>query len=151
MLEIGNVVNATAYQEQTHFSYWAALKSPLIIGANLATIANSSVEILKNKEIIALSQDKLAVAPWFISKISIENNQQYWAGLLSDGWVILMTNELEEDQDLEIKWSDIVGFPGGRWKVRDIWGKSNLSIESSGISIKGVKYFQTKVLKLTKA
>ncbi|KAI5852790.1 glycoside hydrolase superfamily [Morchella snyderi] len=150
MLEIGNVVNATVYEEQTHFSYWAVLKSPLIIGANLATISNSSVEILKNTEIIALNQDDLTVAPWYIASISIDNNQQYWAGPLSDGWVVLMTNELKMEQDLTIKWGDIDGLPAGDWRVRDIWEKKDLGVKSEGVTVEGVKYFQTKVLRLTK-
>ena len=38
---------------------WCISKSPLIIGANLDTITNQSLAILKNENLIALNQDAL--------------------------------------------------------------------------------------------
>lgn len=47
----------TIHEEQTHFALWAVMKSPLIIGADLSSIRNESLEILMNKELIAINQD----------------------------------------------------------------------------------------------
>ena len=50
----------TEDEERTHFALWSFAKAPLIISADLATISDSSLAILKNKEMIAINQDRLA-------------------------------------------------------------------------------------------
>ena len=56
MLQIGlNVL--TEAEEQTHFALWAFAKAPLIIGANLSSISNESLAILKNQYLIDINQD----------------------------------------------------------------------------------------------
>lgn len=61
MLEVGVVRSKetpnemTVEEEKTHFALWALGKAPLIIGADLRSIRQSSLDILLNKEIIAVS------------------------------------------------------------------------------------------------
>ncbi|MBP9838581.1 MAG: hypothetical protein KBC84_07690 [Proteobacteria bacterium] len=55
-------------QYQSHFSFWAALKAPLIIGCSLKNISNSTLEILGNTEIIAINQDPLGKQADLISR-----------------------------------------------------------------------------------
>lgn len=85
MLEVGNKV-FTIPEEQTHFSLWAILKSPLVIGAalndTLTSINPSSLRILKNKDVISYNQDSLGVAAnlarrWTQAGIDV------WSGPLS--------------------------------------------------------------------
>lgn len=59
MLEIGRGLTPT--EEQTHFAMWCAMSSPLLIGCDLTEIAPTSLELLKNEELIALNQDRLAL------------------------------------------------------------------------------------------
>ena len=54
MLEIGNG-GLTINEEKTHFALWAFAKAPLIIGCDLTTVRSESLEILKNKNIIAIN------------------------------------------------------------------------------------------------
>ncbi|RFU81202.1 glycoside hydrolase family 27 [Trichoderma arundinaceum] len=94
MLEIGTG-SMNVHQEQTHFSFWAALKSPLIIGANINTINKLSLDILLNKEIIAISQDEAGVAVNYLPELSTENKIQVWGGPLASGksrYVVLALN-----------------------------------------------------------
>jgi len=42
-------------EEKTHFALWALQKAPLIVGADLRSISKSSLDILMNKDIIAVS------------------------------------------------------------------------------------------------
>ena len=58
MLEVGNG-GMTAVEDKTHFSLWSIAKAPLIIGCDLRTIKNDTLEILSNTEVIAVNQDKL--------------------------------------------------------------------------------------------
>ena len=54
MLEVG--VGALTFQEEmTQFSLWAFAKAPLIIGADIRSADQHSLDILKNDELIAIN------------------------------------------------------------------------------------------------
>lgn len=59
MLEIGR--GLTPVEEETHFGMWCIMSSPLLIGCDLTTIPEASLRLLKNKELIALNQDRLGL------------------------------------------------------------------------------------------
>jgi hypothetical protein len=46
-------------QEKAQFGIWAMVAAPLIMSNDLRNIRNSSLNLLKNKEIIAVNQDPL--------------------------------------------------------------------------------------------
>jgi alpha-galactosidase len=60
MLEVGNG-GMSNDEYQAHFSLWAALKAPLLIGCSLKNISNATLQILGNEEIIAINQDPLGI------------------------------------------------------------------------------------------
>jgi hypothetical protein len=62
MLEIGNG-HCSLDEYRTHFSLWAMLKAPLIIGNDIRTLSpeDDIFKILSNKEVIAVSQDSLGL------------------------------------------------------------------------------------------
>ncbi len=59
MLEIGRGLKPE--EEEVHFGMWCIMSSPLLIGCDLTTIPKSSLELLKNRELIALNQDPLGL------------------------------------------------------------------------------------------
>lgn len=59
MLEIGR--SLTEAEERVHFGLWCMLCSPLLIGCDLTRIPGHSLELLKNRELLALNQDSLAL------------------------------------------------------------------------------------------
>ena len=59
MLEIGR--GMAAAEERTHFGMWCMLSSPLLIGCDMTSIPEASLALIKNKELIALNQDPLAL------------------------------------------------------------------------------------------
>lgn len=67
MLEIGR--GLTPEEERTHFGMWCMMNSPLLIGCDLNTISHRSLELLKNKELIALNQDTLGEQAYPIKNI----------------------------------------------------------------------------------
>lgn len=54
MLEVGNS-GMTIAEQQTHFAFWAAAKSPLMISTDLSSITDEALAILSNEHIIALN------------------------------------------------------------------------------------------------
>lgn len=85
MLEVGNNVFTTP-EEQTHFSLWAILKSPLVIGAalkdTLTSINPTSLAILKNTDVISLNQDSLGISANLTRRWS-DAGFDVWSGPLS--------------------------------------------------------------------
>jgi alpha-galactosidase len=58
MLEVGNG-GMTNEEYITHFSLWAIMKAPLIIGCDIRNMSSETKSILLNKEVIAINQDPL--------------------------------------------------------------------------------------------
>ncbi|KAF9879356.1 alpha-galactosidase [Colletotrichum karsti] len=153
MLEVG-VGDMSVAEEETHFSFWAALKSPLVIGADVTRIRESSLRILLNEEIIAVSQDARGEAVRYLPELSTEGRVQIWAGPVEVGkyrHVVLALNYGNGTTDIEVPLDGIRledECPGG-FKVRDVWAAENLGTVEENISLSGVEIGQTKVLLLS--
>lgn len=107
MLEVGNS-GLTAAEQQTHFAFWAAAKSPLFISTDLTKISNNALNILKNTRVIALNQDSLGKSISF--KRRYTNDHDVWAGPLSDGsTVAVIVNWQNQARSLTFNLAD-VGF-----------------------------------------
>lgn len=66
MLEIGRGLSQT--EEEVHFGMWCMMSSPLLIGCDMTTIPEASLELLKNKELIALNQDPLGNQAYVVQR-----------------------------------------------------------------------------------
>lgn len=64
MLEIGR--GLTRSQEEVHFGMWCVMSSPLLIGCDLTTIPQASLELLQNRELIAVNQDPLGLQAYVV-------------------------------------------------------------------------------------
>jgi len=158
MLEVGNHAMTEA-EERTHFSFWSALKSPLIIGADLSNISQSSLNVLKNKEIIAINQDPLGAAVTYVSALSVENQIQVWVGPLTDGRVVvLVLNEGTATANVSLSSSALTSYASScsrnqtqgyyftnRTAVRDIWNKVEIPWGTT-IHLPNITSHDTRVL-----
>ena len=59
MLEIGRSLNEN--EERTHMAYWCIASSPMLIGCDMTKLRESSLTLLKNKDLIAMNQDVLGI------------------------------------------------------------------------------------------
>lgn len=135
MLEVGNHVLTTP-EEQTHFSLWAIIKSPLVIGTALydayTSISASSLAILKNTDVIGYNQDSLGVAATFRRRWT--SDYEIWSGPLSGGrTVVAVINLSNETRNLTLALPD-VGFQTAE-SVKDIW--NNITAENVVTSYTG--------------
>ena len=64
MLEIGRGLKPE--EEEVHFGMWCMMSSPLLIGCDLTKINDASLQLLKNKELIALNQDPLGLQAYVV-------------------------------------------------------------------------------------
>ena len=60
MLEVGNG-GMTDTEYRSHFSLWAMMNAPLLIGSDLRSVGQGTYDILTNRDVIALDQDTLGV------------------------------------------------------------------------------------------
>ncbi|PSN63103.1 hypothetical protein BS50DRAFT_637640 [Corynespora cassiicola Philippines] len=62
MVEVGNPGLSLA-ESRSHFTLWAAMKSPLLIGTPLDTISPNFAAIVLNKLLLAFNQDEVFGEP----------------------------------------------------------------------------------------
>lgn len=129
MLQLGNG-NLTFDESKSHFTAWALMKSPLLIGTNLSEITNETLSILKNNEILAINQDPTvgaSISPfrWGINPDWTSNSSfpaQYWSGPTQDGTVFMLLNTLDEPSTLFFNLTESPWIRAGRqYSVRDLW------------------------------
>jgi alpha-galactosidase len=81
MLEVGNG-KLTLHENRTHFSMWAMLAAPLLAGNDLPNMKPEIKDILTNKDVIAIDQDKLGKQA---SRVYSEGEVDVWERDLSGG------------------------------------------------------------------
>ncbi|XP_009760245.1 alpha-galactosidase [Nicotiana tabacum] len=121
MLEVGNGGMTTA-EYRSHFSIWALAKAPLIIGCDLRSMDQTAHEILSNKEVIAVNQDRLGVQG---KKVKQDGELEVWAGPLSGKRVaVVLWNRSSSKADITAYWSDIGLDSSTVVDARDLWAHS---------------------------
>lgn len=140
ILQVGNNVLSLP-EEQTHFSLWAILKSPLMIGAVLldssTTINSDSLAILLNKNVISYNQDALGIPASFRRRWT-EEGYEVWSGPLTGGrTVAAVVNLLDQPQQVIFDFPDIELQSAGI--VKDIWNNVTTAnvLTSYGATIQG--------------
>ncbi|KAG5650662.1 hypothetical protein H0H81_011467, partial [Sphagnurus paluster] len=123
------------YEEaKSHFTAWALMKSPLLIGTDLASIKPDILGILKNKEILAINQDDVigsSISPfrWGINPDWTSNSThpaQYWSGPSKYGTVFMLLNTLSVPATMSFNITESPWIRAGRkYSVRDLWAHTD--------------------------
>lgn len=123
MLQVGR--GMTYEEDKTHFTMWCMMNSPLLAGNDLRDMSKETIEILTNKEIIALNQD---VGFYQARKTSRDGEVEVWVKLLgengADGKAITIMNRSENEQDFTFKPEMAVLEKSD--KIRDLWQHKDL-------------------------
>lgn len=137
MLEVGVKMGMTITEYTSHFSIWAAMKSPLILGNDVTNMTTDIKNIIGNKEVIAVSQDPLGAS---VEQRWVKGDTQLFAGPLSrNGYVALFWNQGNSTTNITGTWSDIFNSPKAKTQksiaVRDLWQQKNLGRFKGSISV----------------
>src|SRR5947209_6354758 len=121
MLEIGNGgMNDDEYR--THMSLWAILAAPLIVGNDLSKMTPYTVELLTNREVLAVDQDPLGKQGY---RIAQEGPFEVWMKPMADGSkVIGLFNRQRFAEEMTVDFSQI-GITSEAI-VRDLWLKKSV-------------------------
>ncbi|KAF2670307.1 putative alpha-galactosidase B [Microthyrium microscopicum] len=144
MLEVGNG-GLTPAEERTHFALWAGMKSPLLMGTDLAKLTQGSVEILKNSFLLAFNQDNSTGEPavpykWGTNPDWTFNDThpaEYWSGGSRMGTFVFLVNVHD---GVETKRLDFGAVPqlkgkGSVWQLFDVWSGLDKGCFDSGVDV----------------
>ena len=133
MLEVGR--SLTTEEDKTHFGMWCIMNSPLLIGCDLRNIKSTTLNLLKNKELIALNQDPLY-------------QQAYVAGLVNGCYLLVkdleelngtkrafaVYNPNDETKTVTVLFKDI--DLAGTVKLRDVFQKQDIGETTDSYEVK---------------
>ncbi len=129
MMQIGN--GLTHEEEKAHFAMWCMMSTPLMIGCDLTKISEETLEILKNKELIALNQDPACKQAYVIREFRNEAGEllgEVWlkelGGADSKEKAIAFLNRSEQPLTMELDLEE-AGFFGEIQQIRDLWAHAD--------------------------
>ena len=119
MLEVGNA-GLSPTEAQSHFSMWAEMAAPLLIGTSLANASATTLMILGNTDVIAVDQDSLGVQG---RQISDNGGLRVLAKPLAGGDVaVALFNETGSPATISTT-AGAVGLGSGSYQLTDLWSK----------------------------
>ncbi|KAK6508744.1 hypothetical protein TWF506_010821 [Arthrobotrys conoides] len=125
MLVVG-FSNLTPDEQKLHFTMWAAIKSPLIMGHDVTKQNSATLAILTNRNILDLSQGTWSVA----TRTYVRSNIQLWQQNSPDNIdrIVIVLNSGGGDQTLTVPFSDIFvndsTRQAGTYTVTELWTNS---------------------------
>lgn len=157
----GNVglAGCTAQEYRTHFSLWALLGSPLMIGCDIRSMDDATRETLMNRDVIAINQDPAYNQAYDASPRAASaqpNEFPVYVRLLDNGdYAIGLFNFSDEASS---RWTshlllDNIGLPestGKTLQLKDLWsGEEKIvtnGILTAEIPAHGCKLYRAKVI-----
>ncbi|RQW07082.1 glycoside hydrolase family 27 protein [candidate division KSB1 bacterium] len=129
MMEVGNGMSVN--QDRAHFSMWCMLAAPLMAGNDLSDMTQETVDILTNREAIAVDQDSLGIQAL---NHSSQDSVDVWFKPLAHGdWAVCFLNRDVVAKAINFVWADHqvvddvadrkVTFADENYSIRDLWAK----------------------------
>lgn len=104
MLEVG-VGDMTYEESKSHFSLWAIMAAPLILGNDLRKMSAQTLEIISNAEVIAVDQDPLGRQG---RRVVQGIDTDIYAKPLSKGAIaVALWNKVNYPLDITLRWTDL--------------------------------------------
>ena len=145
MLEIGRGLSEA--EERTHFGMWCIQSSPLLIGCDMTGIPASSLQLIKNRELIAVNQDPLALQARIVK---VENGVYLYVKdvetLNGTTRAIAIYNPTESTRIFNLQMSDI--DLDGTVQIRDLFTGEDLQTVTGGTIKITVGRHDTKIFRL---
>jgi alpha-galactosidase len=144
MLEVGNG-KLSLRENRTHFSMWAMLSAPLLAGNDLPHMKPEIRDILTNKDVIAIDQDKLGQQA---RRAYSEGEVDVWVKHLAGGGTAIAVVDAGSDRYSTHPFHLSLARLGlkGPLQARDLWtGKEMTLTDNMPVEIKGHDVLLVKV------
>lgn len=134
----GNVglKGCTDTQYRTHFSLWAFLGSPLMIGCDIRNMTPATKEILRNQELIAINQDPACRQPYRLNGIWQDDDMLIYGKNLANGDIAIGLFNLSDHKSMARFNLDELSLPhstGKTLSMTDIWTGKTVTPANSNI------------------
>ena len=124
---------ASNIEYRTHFSLWAMVSSPMLVGADVRNLDPYSLETLTNKEIIAINQDP---AGSVAHKVRDDRDLEVFARELADGsHAVLLLNRSAATAEMSFSPRRDLQVPMDRFSVRDLWQHRDLGVYDIPVTV----------------
>lgn len=131
MLEVGR--GMTDEEDKTHFGMWCMMSSPLLIGCDLNDINGNALELMQNKELIAVEQDPLGLQAYVVKR---ENGGYVLVKDVEEKYgtkrVVAFYNPTDAAIDMGVSFSQL--DLAGEVKVRDLFAKADKGVYEGSLS-----------------
>jgi alpha-galactosidase len=146
MLEVGNG-GMTTTEYTAHFSLWALLNSPLLLGNDLRSMSGATLGIIRNADVIAVNQD------WGGSqgrKVRDLGETEVWAKPMSDGGAaVVLFNRTGSAATISTNAWEIGLGGSSAYSLKDLW--SGATSTSSGAIAASVPSHGAVMYRVTRA
>ncbi len=126
MLEVGNTPNPpgepgmSPAEQRSHFSLWALLNSPLILGNDLTAMSADTKAIIGNSEVVAVDQDWGGASARLVSGAGAA--LQVWAKPMSDGSVaVVLLNRSGASATISTTAAQLGLGTAASYSLKDLW------------------------------
>ena len=135
MMQVGNG-SLTESENRSHFSMWAILGAPLMMGNDLRKMTSEINALMINREVIAVNQDssgyqgrKIFDSGEDVRRTGNNYGQEVWVKkLISPGeYAIVLLNRSDYKNYMKIDWSSL-GLHTRGVAVRDLWKHQDLGV-----------------------
>jgi alpha-galactosidase len=132
MLEVGNG-DLTLAENRSHFSMWAILAAPLLAGNDLAHMKPEIRDILTNRDVIAIDQDKLGKQG---SRAYVDGEVEVWTRHLAGGALAVAVLNTGDTRYLTHPFRLSLSHLGlhGTLKAKDLWSGKQMEL-SEGMAL----------------
>jgi len=127
MMEVGN--GMAVEEDRSHFSLWCMFSTALIMGNDIRSAAPETIEILTNKDAIAINQDPLGIQAFKYT--DVDSTEVWVKSLENEEWAVCFLNRKSEPASLEFDWGEhqiqdpdfdyAVDFSKNKFKLYNIW------------------------------
>ncbi|MDQ7906283.1 NPCBM/NEW2 domain-containing protein [Phytohabitans sp. ZYX-F-186] len=115
---LGPQLGMTDEEFRTQMTLWAVAAAPLVIGSDVRTLSQASVDILTDRDVLAINQDRAAVQA---VRVGPAGTTETWVKRLADGSrAVVLLNRGDAARVLTAR-AAAVGLFGSRFTVRNAW------------------------------
>ncbi|MDD4279542.1 alpha-galactosidase [Candidatus Sumerlaeota bacterium] len=141
----------TPSEQYTHYSAWALLNSPMLLGNDLTKLDDFTRNILTNNEVIDVNQDTLGKQA---TRIMNDDTFEVWSKPLEDGSIALGVFHISESfstdpTDFQMPWNKL-GFDKAPSHMRDLWKQQDVKVDGDKLACEKMPYHSVKLFRIRK-
>ena len=131
MLQVGR---GMSYEEdKAHFSMWCMMHSPLLLGNDLTNMSKETLEIITNKDIIALNQSPFV---YQARRLIDYGELEVWAkpliSTMSGEIAVALLNRSEKNATITFSLKSVGLDASKEYAIKDLWTKETTSPSTQG-------------------